>query len=665
MIKRVAVALLIWILLIGCFSEYAFAGEIRPETWVATDDLGRVLPTNKEAGDTKEKKYVGIFYFLFLNTSYAESILDFSRIYQYGGTEAVWEAATRDQGFRFWGEPYFGYYSNKDPWVYAKHAQLLTDAGVDFVFLDVTNATGNMENGFFATGWQTLMKTWSDIRLKGGRTPQVVFHCGDTASGMNLHLNWLWEMVYRDEKYKDLWFYWDGKPLVLGNPDGTPTELLENFTVRRSWAFNGFTEQDDGKLRWPWIAETPQLPGRDEYGNVEQVVVASGFHSNSSKGRSFHNGKNEMTGRYDFGYGLETSGEGLAFREQWEHALEIDPPLIMVTGWNEFTFGRWEDAGEGQTIAGGYRIVANDPQFRHNYVDAFTLEYSRDIEPIRGFFRDNYYYQMCYYIRLYKGVSDIDKGTGSVDVELNGDLSEFSKVGPEFCDDVGDVWSRNFPSVGSVFNYQNSSGRNDLDTAKVSKVGDYTYFYINCAEDIVLPESDEEKNWMNLYIDSDQYHYSGWEGYDYVLNRSRKDGRVSVEKFVNNSWEFKTVGEADYTLNGNTLVIKVKSSLVSLDKRDNFDFKWADNSTVTGEVMEFMDLGDSAPNSRFNFRYVKEGGKISVKLLPGASRYPNTDDNHTLWLILAAGALCVCSVAAAVIVFIKKRSRIKNLQTTL
>ena len=259
---------------------------------------------------------------------------------------------------------------------------------------------------------------------------------------------------------------------------------------------------------------------------------------------------------------------------------------------------------------------------------------------------------MCYYIRLYKGVSDIDKGTGSVDVELNGDLSEFSKVGPEFCDDVGDVWSRNFPSVGSVFNYQNSSGRNDLDTAKVSKVGDYTYFYINCAEDIVLPESDEEKNWMNLYIDSDQYHYSGWEGYDYVLNRSRKDGKVSVEKFVNNSWEFKTVGEADYTLNGNTLVIKVKSKLISLDKRDNFDFKWADNSTVTGEVMEFMDLGDSAPNSRFNFRYVKEGGKISSKLLPGASKYPDSGVN---WIIIAAGIFAVCvAITAVAFIFIKK-----------
>lgn len=27
----------------------------------------------------------------------------------------------------------------------------------------------------------------------------------------------------------------------------------------------------------------------------------------------------------------------------------------------------------------------------------------------------------------------------------------------------------------------------------------------------------------------------------------------------------------------------------------SFDFKWADHSTVDGNVMEFMDLGDAAP----------------------------------------------------------------------
>ena len=64
----------------------------------------------------------------------------------------------------------------------------------------------------------------------------------------------------------------------------------------------------------------------------------------------------------------------------------MDPDVIMVTGWNEFTMGRWENEGIGQLMASTYEIVKDDPQFENNYVDCFNTEYSRDIEPINGFF---------------------------------------------------------------------------------------------------------------------------------------------------------------------------------------------------------------------------------------------------------------------------------------
>ena len=62
-------------------------------------------------------------------------------------------------------------------------------------------------------------------------------------------------------------------------------------------------------------------------------------------------------------------------------------------------------------------------------------------------------------------------------------------------------------------------------------------------------------------------------------------------------------------MNGKTLVIEVDDSLIGLSDRDDFDFKCADNSTITGEAMEFMDLGDAAPNGRFNFRYMKKAAE--------------------------------------------------------
>lgn len=46
----------------------ANARDIYSDTWVAADGLDRILPTAKEAGAVKENKYVGIFYFLFMNS---------------------------------------------------------------------------------------------------------------------------------------------------------------------------------------------------------------------------------------------------------------------------------------------------------------------------------------------------------------------------------------------------------------------------------------------------------------------------------------------------------------------------------------------------------------------------------------------------------------------
>lgn len=649
--KSCLALIIAYIICFSCCVISSFAADIRPvksDTWVATDELGRVTPLNNETGNVKEDKYVGIFYFLFLGSKKEESVLDITYSYKRGGLEAVWEDMLSGSGMFFWAEPYFGYYRNDDAWIYAKHAQLLSDAGIDFIFLDVTN-----HGAFYESSWQLLLDVWSEIRENGGTTPQVVFHCGDQAKTGKMHIEWLWEKLYKKEHHKDLWFYWEGKPLVLGNTETLSDEIKNNFTVRRSWAFNSWTSETEGKGRWPWIAQYPQEPGRDEAGNVEQVVVSAGFHANSSKGRSYHKGANEITGRYDFGFGLETSGLGLAFEEQWSRVFEIDPKLVMITGWNEFTAGRWVDPNATtQLVAGTYKVTQNDPQFKYVYVDLFSPEYSRDIEPISEYFRDNYYYQMVNNIRKFKGTNAVEKSTGNTAVDITGDLSELNNVGPEYLDTTYDIQHRNAQGVGGTFTYVNETGRNDFELAKVSKDGEYTYFYIKCVSDII---EDTGTNWMNLYIDSDQYYYTGWSGYDYVINRSHESGKVSVEKFVNNEWAFKKVGEAEYSLKGKELIIKVKSSLISLDKRDNFDFKWADNSTVTGEVMEFMDLGDSAPNSRFNFRYIKEGGIISNEILTEPKA-----DNWTVIVIIFSG---VIALATGVVVLMIKYHNKQKLYT--
>jgi len=397
--------------------------------------------------------------------------------------------------------------------------------------------------------------------------------------------------------YEDLWFKWDGKPLILCRENDIPDEYKDYFTRRDCWAFNSWTGNGVGK--WPWIAQYPQVPGKDFDGTVEQIAVAAGFHANSSKGRSYHNGKQESAGKQDFEFSLmdTVTPLGLCFDEQWEQAHKVDPPLVMITGWNEWWAGRWTRTQASGNLA-NTTIYADENGEIHNYVDNFNPEFSRDIEPMKGGFGDNYYYQMIKHTRKFRGVRPIPKAEGQRTITIDGSFEQWNGVWPEYYDTLYDTEERNTPSMYGIYQYLNSSGRNDIDIAKVSKDNTNVYFYVRTLEDL----SADDDNWMYLYIDADKNHSTGWEGYDYLINRSRTDGRVTVEKNTGD-YNWSVVGYGDYRMEGNQLHISVNKNLFE-QNMESFDFKWVDNSDNQGDISKFMSLGDAAPDSRFSFRYI-------------------------------------------------------------
>ena len=620
--------------------------------WVATDDLGRSVAGNSEAGDPKEDKYVGIFYFISFD-QLDGGIYDHTKAYLEGGLSGLWEQLESGPvGYgRYWAEPYFGYYINGDTWVYRKHAYQLTAAGVDFVFLDMSNALTYPEAHI------PLFETWLQIRREGGQTPQIVCFTGDRADVFIKDFYTLYENIYKHEKYDELHFLWEGKPLLLGNPfdvDGnldaqkaikSNAELLdfynneyesvlEQFTIRKSWAW----KTDPGY--WPWLMD-PQSPGTDFEGNVEQISVAIGHHASTSKGRSYVDGVQPDNGKDDFEFSSDTARYGLGFESQFRHAMEMEgnPSVMMITGWNEWTAGKWKAESENQ-------IVGNTP-VDFTFVDQFNPEFSRDAEAMKlrdgvGF-GDNFYYQMTDYIRRFKGIEEPEQASGQKEISLDGDILQWDGVGPEFRDTIGDTMYRSAQSFGGEYQYINTTGRNDIDYAKVSVWDGNLYFLAAAVDDLVLAD---DEAWMNLLIDYDGDPETGWEGYDFILNRSREDGFLSVERFVNNSWEFERVGSAPYTVSGRYLTVQVPESLLGGRQNDWFDFKWTDNSTRDGNIMEYMDLGDAAPNDRFNFRFIYEKGFFG-KLL-----------DHTAGKILFAAAVVLIlggGIAAAVILVRRKQ----------
>jgi len=574
--------------------------DLCSDTWVATDDLGRITPMGGEVPAPRKDKYVGMFYFLWHQGTNGQ-LFDHNKTYLEGGAEKLWEVmAHGPKGYgHYWSEPYFGYYRTEDEWIIRRHARMLVEAGVDFIFLDTSNSS------IYSASTTKILNIYKQMRAEGSMTPQVVFFMGIHPVLAPGKLENMYYDFFKDGRYDELWFKWQGKPLVLGNTEHlTEMGVADRFTTRTSWAFNKWTE--DGKGKWPWIALDPQAPGRDPDGNLEQVTVSCGFHANGTTGRSYTSETGQPTdGRGEFEFHLESTPKGVAFDKQWETAYELDPPVVMLTGWNEWWAGRWENSN--QWIANTYRSIEPDNGtekcFKHFYVDCFNPEFSRDIEPMKGGFKDNYYYQTVQKIRKFKGARPVPKAFGAREIDINGSFEQWKDVGPGYLDSLYDTVHRNCPANQSDAVYVNTTGRNDFDTAKVSSDGKYVYFYIKTREPITTPEG---TNWMNLFVDSDRKASTGWYGYDFVINRNQKDNLVSVEKCVGNSWEWETAGYGEYRVEGCEMHIKIEAALIGAGNTDGFDFKWADNSTDCGDIMEFHDKGDVAPDGRFNFRYIKE-----------------------------------------------------------
>ena len=571
-------------------------------TWVATDDRDRTTPTGEETGDVREDKQVGLFYFLcWTGGDDSEFPRDITDLYLTRGLDGLksYLADQNNGGAHYWAEPYFGYYQNTDTWVYRKHAYMLEAAGVDFIFLDVTNGATYPE------GMIALFDTWLEIRQEGHDTPDICIFAGSSIEAV---LNSLRGSIFSEagwEKYSELFYEYEGKPLFLGDyaraSANNQAFLSEKCTVRGCWAW----QDQDGY--WSWLQEYKMNddgtvsyvnggPGRDADGNFEALALCVGHHPTTSKGRSYANTIFPEVNN-DFGFSLD-SGAGAGFEAQFQAIMQLDPSLILLTGWNEWIAGlNWG----GEAIFAGTRVKE-----RYYMVDQFNTEYSRDAEPMRlrageatvGF-GDNYYYQMVSMIRTFKGWDSVTGATGQGTVLLN-DAASWETVGPEYRDSVGDTALRHSQGYFTNTVYVNNTGRNDFDTAKVSQDAEYLYFTVRCVNDIVV---DDGANWMNLFIDLDGDSATGWEGYDFVLNRARDSHYVAIESLAD-GWAGVSVGQALYTLSGDTMTIRVSKAALGVSGwQSSFLFKWADQSTLSGNVMEFMDLGDTAPNDRFAYLY--------------------------------------------------------------
>lgn len=638
--------------------------DVYPDTWVATDALGRTMPGQEDVGNVKndKRRVVGIFYI----TWHSDNLATLKSPYRADVTKVLEEApeARLDanhpawtEGSYHWGEPELGYFLSRDEYVIRKDMSMLADAGVDVLVMDVTNAVRYWDE------WETLFTTMQKMKAEGNKVPKFCFWAFN--GSVITVVQDLYDKIYKENKYKDLWFYWGDKPLLLYNgkpamdangggvknpnphydpkaatdsshphyndPDYTnefyqdyTRDVKDFFTLRTMWW--GYYEWAGERFvgtegNWSFGYDlgderVNKMPPSDlvatYQGVVEQAVVTPAQHPISIIGKSWTRDKKQPE-LNDHDMPVPTyvpwlgktvdnpTAYGIYFQDRWEEALKSDPQFLYLNDWNEWTAGKYTSGkAPGSELPGPTEFLGRKNPFY--FVDQYNSEFNRTIQPMKGGYTDNYYMQMAQNIRRYKGVRPIPQNKGYRKISIDGTFNDWNKVSTEYRDTKGDVTHRDYNGYGGN-HYINKSGRNDIVLSKVGVDKDNIYFYAETM-DKLTPSSDP--NWMLLFIDADNNSSTGWYGYDFMINKQVVDAQsTELMQYDAQAGEWKKVQTLPYRVKDNQLELSVsRNDLGLLGDSFVFDFKWADNPADLKDPISLCTDGDAAPNRRFNYRCI-------------------------------------------------------------
>jgi hypothetical protein len=640
--------------------EAPYYRDLYPDTWVAQDALGRKMPISSEVGPVKtdHRRVVGIFYITWHSDSHhklkSPYTADVSRILatdptaRLDGRNKLWT-----EGMFHWGEPEAGYFLSKDEYVIRKDMSMLADAGVDVLVMDVTNAVRYWDE------WEVIFTVMLKMRAEGNRVPQFCFWAFN--GPVITVVQDLYDKIYKVGKYKELWFDWDGRPLLLynGNPSvdangkGVPNpnphyeaaaktdekhphygdpdyaeesykdytkEVKSFFTLRTmwwgywEWAGKRYVGTEDN---WSFGLDlgdkrvarlSPEELVSRHNGQKEEAAVTPAQHPSSLTGKSWTREADEpVLNEYDLpepayvpwlGRKVEhPEGYGIYFQQRWDEAIEGDPQFLYINDWNEWIAGKYPPVGKPSV-----KFMRRDSNYF--FVDQYNAEFNRCLQPMKDGYTDNYYMQMAQNIRRYKGARPIPELTGLHPIKIDGGFADWAGIQVEYRDTAGDTFHRDYDGYGGL-HYTNNTGRNDIIASKVAVDSDTVYFYVE-TKDPLTPHTGT--NWMLLLLDTDQNPNTGWYGYDYLVNQRVVDGKTTtLRRYAPNvsGGQWGEAGRLKYRYAGKALELAVPRKLLGL-KRDafSFDFHWCDNPSDLKDPISLCTSGDSAPNRRFNYRCI-------------------------------------------------------------
>ncbi len=566
--------------------------------YAGTDDLGRTLELYKDGDDSKE---VGVFYFLWLGAHGDRKLYDVSKILEKDPNAADDSVSWLKAGggpagaVHWWGESLFGYFLSQEEWVIEKDVQMLTDAGVDFLALDLSNSYT------YSDSLLVLLKVLDKYYQQGYEVPQITPIT--KAYGGSTIMTLYKDIYLKYPEYGHLWYQKDGKPLVIGAEmdEGLTDEAMEYFSFlypqwpKEDYHANGFAWMDFGL----WTDDgSLAVFGEEGEKTIMCISVAqhcgtlawssTAFYGDTTNhSRNWHDGANDPAeDAYLYGYN---------FGEQFEYAIEQNPDIIFITGWNEWVAARqaaWQDLTDPIII-----------------VDTANIVGSRDIQPMKGGYGDNYYMQMVNYIRKFKGAptTNIALNTAAevkpVTIDIEKETSQWNAVSSYYLDYIEDTMDRSAMGFGEIY-YKDETGRNDIYKMKIANDSKNLYAYVQTMD--VIKGMDDD-HCLSMFISTGNEENETWCGYDYVINRTGASAdELVVEQRTASGW--KKVGTATYSMKDNELQFAVPLSVLKLDSEDvSIQFKFADNYQGEDDIFSFYLNGDAAPYGRLNYVYESKG----------------------------------------------------------
>ena len=293
----------------------------------------------------------------------------------------------------------------------ARHAQDLWNAGVDFIFVDLTNLQGMspFADVLGIRPLEVLFEEWTRLRAAGQMTPQIAAwvpapdKTGEMVYERALALYNRPEfapLVLRDKTTNK-------KVLFLVHPSTTAAGLAaaegnggrNDVLAVRLWGLLDDATLASGVASWMQPCQHAGQPTTILAGNAPcnqgyspHTPIGSVVSASVSYQRGYASLPFQSTGRQ----------RGLTFKRQFQQVLSVQPDYLLINSWNELI--AQPQANPHPASAGALRqsMGIYDESGQWLWVDGFGAEFLRDIEPTAEL-GDAAYHLLQSCVRAYRG----------------------------------------------------------------------------------------------------------------------------------------------------------------------------------------------------------------------------------------------------------------------